>query len=151
MKKILFASLLMLILSECSPSKVSELTSTESGSAKNLPQKREYTFVETVDREDYHYTHNVYERAPITIVATSDIEALMIAYRNQCVTEAEHLGNKYGCPDSKGFRLYDDSGAEIKMSVVKKVSKPEQDRLDKRMKDIRAEIFNLYDVEEPEY
>lgn len=148
MKKIIFYSLLLLSLSACNPSNNSDNSESKKDVSPKI-EKKEYTFVETVRQRNADFTETVVERQPVKIVATSDTAALMIAYRNRCITEAKNLNNSSN-PYPKSFTLYDDTGADVSVSIMKRYAKDEAD-LEKRAKAIRAEVFKLYEVEDPGY
>lgn len=150
MKKIFsFVSCLVaLTMTSCSNGQTGESAHNESqNSTIGHNQKREYVFVETVETRNPQST---YERPPIIIRATSDTAAFLIAYRNQCITEALYINNNYNNPRPKSVRVYDDTGADI-TGLILQLSKADQDALEKRAKDTRAAVFKEYSVKESEY
>ncbi len=86
MKNLFLISALTLIVSACSPSNKTDHIESKKDNSPRI-EKREYSYVETVEQRNADFSRTEVERNPVKIVATSDTAAFMIAYRNYCISE----------------------------------------------------------------
>lgn len=136
MARLCWALMLILTLFACSQSKDSE-------SKKDLSQKREYEYAETVEERELRY-----EKPSRKIVASSDTAAFAIAFRNFCIDKAlfDYEVVEDGHTDRPlpiSFKIYDDTGADVTSAIITD-DEEEMKIIEDRMNRIHDEVYKKY-------
>ena len=152
-KKMLIASLPMLILSACSPNKNSESTK-DASQPKEQTQLKEYEYVESVKVYGGIYEKSkIVEKEPRKIMASSDTAAFAIGFRDFLIQQLTYdyasINNSSTLdePRPESFKIYDNFGNDVTLSCIPKNEKDLkvfENRMDRIKDEVVSSIELLY-------